>query len=486
MSADLSIAELRGWDDRIREKASAFGLDCYAQEYEICDHYQMLSYMAYSGMPSHYPHWSYGKSYEKLKTTYDYGISGLPYEMVINSSPCMAYLMRDNSLALTVLTMAHVYGHNDFFKNNFNFGHTRAEATLETFKLHAERIRSYVESPSIGRAEVESVLDAAHALSLQLNRNRAVRKRSPREQIEAAVERSRPAKDLFQAIHKRPEEPSVDLNKIPLEPQADLLLFMRDNNRQLSDWQRDLLTIVHEEAEYFLPQIETKIMNEGWASYWHRTIMNSLGLPHNLHLEFLVHHNQVVRPIVGEINPYHLGLKIWDDIARRFADGDENTRTTGKEPDEQARMKLFEVRETDRDASFIRRFLSDELIEELDLFRYQARGKDEVVTHVANKDGYDAIRHTLIDNVGMGAVPVIKIEDADFGRDRTLYLKHYHDGRDLELDFAEKTLEHLFLLWGRRPVLLETAMNNRGMLLSFDEEGFDSKQQLRVGKELFR
>ncbi|MGH8476813.1 MAG: SpoVR family protein, partial [Methylococcales bacterium] len=144
------------------------------------------------------------------------------------------------------------------------------------------------------------------------------------------------------------------------------------------------------------------------------------------------------------------------------------------------------VRETDRDASFIRRFLSDELIEELDLFRYQARGKDEVVTHVANKDGYDAIRHTLIDNVGMGAVPVIKIEDADFGRDRTLYLKHYHDGRDLELDFAEKTLEHLFFLWGRRPVLLETAMNNRGMLLSFDEEGFDSKQQLRVGKELFR
>jgi stage V sporulation protein R len=485
MSADLNIAELKEWDDRIKEKVSAFGLDCYPQEYELCDHFQMLSYMAYSGMPSHYPHWSYGKSYEKLKTTYDHGISGLPYEMVINSCPCMAYLMRDNSLALTILTMAHVYGHNDFFKNNFNFSHTRAELTVSTFKLHAERIRSYVESPSIGRTQVEAVLDAAHALSLQLNRNRALRKRSPKEQISAAVERVQPAKDAFQSIHKRPQEPSVDLNKIPLEPEADLLLFIRDNNRQLTDWQRDLLTVVHEEAEYFLPQIETKIMNEGWASFWHRTIMNSLQLPQNLQLEFLVHHNQVVRPITGEINPYHLGLKIWDDIWRRFGNTGGNRPQTDEMPDEQARAKLFEVRETDRDASFLRRFLTDELMEELGLFRYQARGKDEVVTHVANEDGYDMIRKTLIDNVGMGAVPVIKIEDADFGRDRTLYLKHYHDGRDLELDFAEKTLEHLFFLWGR-PIVLETIMNDRGILLSFDEDGFDTKKHIQVTEGLLR
>ncbi|MGH8548947.1 MAG: SpoVR family protein [Methylococcales bacterium] len=485
MSVDLDIAELREWDDRIREQASAFGLGCYPQEYEICDHFQMLSYMAYSGMPSHYPHWSYGKSYEKLKTTYDHGISGLPYEMVINSSPCLAYLMRENSLALTVLTMAHVYGHNDFFKNNFNFAYTRAEWTVSTFKLHAERIRSYVEDPSIGRGEVEAILDAAHALSLQINRNRAFRKRSPREQISAAAERARPAKDAFQVIHKRREEPAIDLSRIPLEPDADLLLFIRDNNRQLTDWQRDLLTVVHEEAEYFLPQIETRIMNEGWASFWHRTIMNSLGLPQNLQLEFLVHHNQVVRPVMGEINPYHLGLKIWDDIRRRFGESGGEAPAIGEPPDLKAREKLFEVRETDRDASFIRRFLSDELIEELGLFRYQARGKDEVVTHVANEDGYELIRHTLIDNVGMGAVPVIKVEDADFGRNRTLYLRHYHDGRDLELDFAEKTLEHLFFLWGR-PVVIETAMNNRGILLSFDDEGFDTKKHVQVTEDRLR
>ncbi|KAA3627947.1 MAG: stage V sporulation protein R [Proteobacteria bacterium] len=484
MSGELDIEELKRWDERIREKVDAFGLECYPQEYEVSDHLQMLSYMAYSGMPAHYPHWSYGKSYEKLKTTYDHGVSGLPYEMVINSNPCIAYLMRENSLALTVLTMAHVYGHNDFFKNNFTFAHTRAELTVSNFKLHAERVRRYVEDPSIGRKEVELTLDAAHALSLQLNRNRALRKRSPQEQIAAAAERSYPARDAYQTIHKGQEASAVDLDRIPLEPEADLLLFIRDNNRQLTEWQRDLLTIVHEEAEYFLPQIETKIMNEGWASFWHRTIMNNLELPQSMHLEFLVHHNQVVRPITGDLNPYHLGLKIWDDIWRRFGDTGGVLPSPDVPPDGQALAKLFEVREVDRDASFLRRFLSNELIEELDLFRHQARGKEQVVTHVANDEGCDAIRQTLISNVGMGAVPVIKVEDADYDRDRSLYLKHYHDGRELKLDFAEKTLEHLYRLWGRR-VVLETTVHDRGVLLCFDEDGFDSKEHKRDPDDLF-
>src|SRR5436190_13100967 len=148
--ASYAINDLEYWDARVREKVLEFGLDCYPQEFEICDHAQMLGYMAYSGMPSHYPHWSYGKSYEKLKTLYDYGVSGLPYEMVINSSPALAYLMRDNSLCLQILTIAHVYGHNDFFANNFNFKTTRAELTLNRFKVHAERVRSYMEDPSIG------------------------------------------------------------------------------------------------------------------------------------------------------------------------------------------------------------------------------------------------------------------------------------------------------------------------------------------------
>src|SRR5256714_9344184 len=147
---NYEVSELIEWDKRVQDVAGEFGLDWYPQEFEICDHNQMLGYMAYSGMPSHYPHWSYGKSFEKLKTLYDHGVSGLPYEMVINSTPSIAYLMRDNSLALHILTIAHVYGHNDFFKNNFTFRSTRAEYTIETFKGHANRVRHYVEDPSIG------------------------------------------------------------------------------------------------------------------------------------------------------------------------------------------------------------------------------------------------------------------------------------------------------------------------------------------------
>src|SRR5207344_3667532 len=159
MSAPYTIEDLQEWNYRIVDLVQQFGLDPYPQEFEICDHEQMLSYMVYSGMPSHYSHWSYGKAYEKLKTLYDYGLSGLPYEMVINSNPSIAYLMRDNSLALQVLTIAHVYGHNDFFKNNFTFRSTRAEFTLSTFKSHAARVRSYVEDPSIGYEKVEHILD---------------------------------------------------------------------------------------------------------------------------------------------------------------------------------------------------------------------------------------------------------------------------------------------------------------------------------------
>ena len=174
---NYSVDDLEVWDERIREKAEEFGLDPYPQEFEICDHNDMLGYMTYSGMPSHYPHWSYGKSFEKTKTMYDHGVSGLPYEMVINSNPSLGYLMRDNTLCLQILTIAHVYGHNDFFKNNFNFtAVTRAESTLSMFKAHAQRVRSYVEDPSIGPDAVERILDAAHALSMQLRRNRAVKR----------------------------------------------------------------------------------------------------------------------------------------------------------------------------------------------------------------------------------------------------------------------------------------------------------------------
>lgn len=476
MAARYTIEDLQEWNRRIVELVQRYGLDPYPQEFEVCDYEQMLSYMVYSGMPSHYPHWSYGKGFEKLKTLYDYGLSGLPYEMVINSNPSIAYLMRDNSLALQVLTIAHVYGHSDFFKNNFTFKTTAAEYTIETFKAHANRVRHYVEDPSIGLDKVERILDAAHALSLQCRRNLSIRKQSEEEQRETKLEDSKPARDAFQAIHRRKEWVEPDLNKTPPYPEEDILIFIRDHNRQLAEWEKDLLTIVHQQAQYFVPQIETKIMNEGWASFWHKRILEALELPQELHMEFIVRHTQVLCPSPGGLNPYHVGMKIWEDIERRWSNPDPEEEKEFGPRKKSAAAKLFEVREVERDSSFLRRYLTERLVRELNLFEYQTRGNDKVVTRVADEESWRGIKDLLIQNVGTGTVPMIKVEDADYNNNRTLFLKHYHDGRDLQLEYAEKTLQYLQQLWGR-DVALETIVNGKTSLLCFADNKLTIKAE---------
>jgi stage V sporulation protein R len=282
-----------------------------------------------------------------------------------------------------------------------------------------------------------------------------------------------PAYDPFQRIHRRQEAAEPDLRKEPPTPDEDVLLFIRDHNPFLADWEKDLLTIVHEEAQYFIPQIETKIMNEGWASFFHKRILESLELPQELHLEFLVRHNQVVRPIPVGLNPYHLGLKLWEDIERR---GDHPTPEERESlpPGKTGKALLFETREVDRDASFLRRWLQEPLMRDLDLFRYEAKGEDLVVSDVSDEDGWRQVKETLVKSVGMGSIPVIRVEDADYNHNRTLLLVHAHDGRDLQLEYAEKTLGYVHRLWGRE-VVLETAVNGKRTFLTFGERGFSAK-----------
>ena len=464
------IPDLEGWAEHIEELALDLGLSCYPQEFEISDQAQMLGYMAYSGLPSHYPHWSYGKAYERLKTMYDYGVTGLPYEMVINSNPCLAYLMRDNSLLMQVLTIAHVYGHNDFFKNNFTFRHTRAELAVDLFKVHANRIRRYIEDPSIGVDRVEGVLDSAHAISLQCRRNQSVVKPSGVKQEES-------------------QDPKNNPGGHPVEDE-DLLLFLRDNNSRLSDWERDLLTIVDEKTRYFIPQMETKIMNEGWASYWHKQILDSLDLSPDQRMEFMVKHAQVLAPHPNGVNPYHLGFFVWNAL-RIWYDGcldrgllrrDEfawfkkmqiDFEERDAVPPESGKKKgcevLFQVRETDRDASFLRRFLTPAVMRELDLFQHESQksanhGQVRVVTKTSSPEHWREVKEILVRSVGVGSLPVIKVEDSRPGGNSTLLLRHYHDGRDLELGSAEKTLVHVRRLWSN-PVILETQVEGNPIRL---------------------
>jgi stage V sporulation protein R len=362
-----------------------------------------------------------------------------------------------------------VYGHNDFFKNNFTFKTTRPEYTVETFKAHANRVRQYVEDPSIGMEKVERILDAAHAVSFQCRRNLAIRKEKPEEEQQRRLEEAAPAPDPFHRIHRVQDYSAPDLHKVPLYADEDLLLFIRDHNPHFSEWEKDLLTIAHETAQYFIPQIETKIMNEGWASLWHKRILEALDLPQSMKLEFMVRHNQVLSPTPGSINPYHLGYKTWEDIEKRWDDPTaEEIRDYGPRP-KKGNAKIFEVREVERDASFLRRYLTEELVRELNLVEYRNRGNEKIISRVADSDNWKDIKENLIRNVGMGTIPVIKVEDADYNHNRSLLLKHYHDGRDLHLEYAERTLKHVYELWNRE-VVLETSINGKKSLLYFSHD----------------
>jgi len=426
--AEYTMADLEYYNRLIEEAAAEFGLDCYPQEFEICNYEDMLSYEAYSGMPSRYPHWSFGKAWERKKTYYRYNLVGLPYEMVINSNPCLAYLMKENTLLLQVLTIAHVYGHNDFFKNNrlFRDG-SRTDYTTEMFKSHANRIREYIADPSIGYNRVERVLDAAHALRFQVHRITNEKHLSPEDTKKRMMESYYASQSTGDAAKK--EVP--DWNQIPLEPEEDILLFLMRYAR-LADWEKDIISIVREETMYFIPQIETRIMNEGWASFWHYRILNHLQLPQEMHLEFIKRHNQVVCAHEGGLNPYHLGFAMWTKLDRESND----------------RRHIFKIREQERDVSFIRRYLDEELCRELNLFQYRKTGSNYLVTEVSDQPGWKKVRDTLLTNVGMNGVPVIKV--IDIGAGNVLDLAQEQDGRELLLKYAHETLKYIARLWGHK------------------------------------
>lgn len=451
MGSNYSLADLKKWNEKILQLVETMGLDFYPQEFEICSYEDMLGYEAYQGMPARYAHWSFGKAYERTRTFYRYNLVGLPYEMVINSNPCLAYLMKDNTLLLQILTMAHVYAHNDFFKNNriFKTG-TRAEYTLEMFKSHARRIQNYIADPGIGAIRVEAVLDAAHSLRLQVCRTVGEKLLSDEEKRRRLIERHQVKEMEHPLLEPQVEIEGPDLSRIPLEPEEDILLFLYKYGR-LSDWERDILQIVREESLYFIPQIETKIMNEGWASYWHYRLLNQLKLPQDLHLEFLKRHNQVIRPLEGDLNPYHIGFKIFEQLEREH-------------PDDPG--FIFHVREGERDFSFIMRFLTRELCQELKLFQYIKRGRDYVVNQVADDDGWKIIRNTLAENVGISMIPNIRVMEVK-GKNNILLLDHEWNSRELNMEYAHQTLKHVSFLW-KGKVQLRTVVRTAYQLLETD------------------
>jgi len=419
---DWSMEELQDWDKKICTIGEGLGLEWYPIDYEICDYKEMIGHMAYTGLPTHYRHWSFGKSFDRIQTEYNLGMSGLPYEMIINSNPSISYLMTENPMPTHILTMAHCVGHSDFFKNNRTFSETSPDTVIDRFKSAGKRVSKYMEDPNIGIEKVEKILDACHSIRFQVPRTSGIKRRSHKE-----------LKEYYQKLMLDDDTgwyDNFDINKIPLEPDTNILGFMADNNRFLEGWEKDLMRIVAQESMYFVPQACTKIMNEGWACMIHEKIINSLGIPDDYFLSFIRLHNQVVRPHLGRVNPYHLGFKIFKYIEKN-----------------QGFSECLSAREIHNDETFLKTYLDENLCKELNLFSYSFHEKEgyNKITEVSGDIGWRTVRDDLIKNVGLNSVPVILVKELQ--RDGTLILEHEHDGRDLELSEANKAFEHLNELW---------------------------------------
>jgi stage V sporulation protein R len=429
--SDWTEADLLHWDEKITRVAEDLGLDWHPIDYEIIDYAEMLGAMAYTGLPTHYRHWSYGKQYERTHTLYNMGQTGLPYEMIINSNPSIAYLMRENALYIHILTMAHCVGHSDFFKNNRMFDETNPENIIDSFKSAAKYVRQLIEDPSIGIDRVEAILDAAHSIKYQVPRFPGIKYKT-REQIIAA-EREKMKRNL---------DYNPDLTRVPIRPEYNLLKFIAEHSQRLEEWERNLILIVEESSRYFIPQALTKVMNEGWACTIHYKIINELNLPDSLHLPFIKLHNQVVRPHLGQLNPYHLGYKLFEKIV-----------------DEGGFEEAKIVREVHNDMSFLRFYVDQDFMEDMNYFSYSFKKSKKAITidDISDESGWESVRNELIKNVGLSRVPVIFVDEVE--KDNTLCLIHEHDGRDLDLAYARKVFDHINTLW-RDEVKLVTIVEN--------------------------
>ena len=424
--SEYSTKDLKEWDDKICEIANGYGLDWHEITYEICDYYEMIGHMSYHGMPSHYNHWSFGKTFERTHFNYNLGQAGLPYEMIINSNPSIAYLMLQNPLYLQILIMAHCVGHSDFFKNNRCFKNTDPDHVVSRMRNAKKRIQGYIEDPLIGQEKVESFLDNLHAIKYQTNRYGV-----PRQTRKEIKEREIRRYNVYKEKGILLDFEGLESRRL-LKPDHDMLSFFTEYYPdKFRNWQLDLLEIVKQDSWYFMPQIQTKILNEGWASFWHYKILHELKLPDSMHLPFLKMHNAVVRPHLGGVNPYHVGFYIFQKMER-----------------EHGLEKCFEVRDTHDDVAALRMLLDEEDFRELNFFAYQNK-KDgsAVVSEVTDHDDWKVVRNELIRNTGINMIPHIYVDRVD--SDGSLVLKHEHDGRDLDLDYADKVMDHIRKMWDK-------------------------------------
>ncbi|APH34934.1 SpoVR family protein [Bacillus velezensis] len=449
--------------EEITDIAKGFGLDFYPMRYEICPAEIIYTFGAY-GMPTRFSHWSFGKQFHKMKLHYDLGLSKI-YELVINSNPCYAFLLDSNSLIQNKLIVAHVLAHCDFFKHNCRFQNTNRDM-VESMAAAAERIKHYERIHGI--KEVESFLDAILAIQEHIDpslvRPKLLWSVDDEEEDEEETAPS-PYDDLWGMDKPKQVKKKKGKKLFPPRPEKDILLFIEEHSRELEPWQRDILTMMREEMLYFWPQLETKIMNEGWASYWHQRIIRELDLTSDEAIEFAKLNAGVVQPSKTGINPYYLGLKIFEDIEERYDNPTDEMKKTGVKPGS-GREKMFEVREIESDISFIRNYLTKDLVMREDLYLFQKQGRDY---KVIDKE-WKAVRDQLVNMRVNGGFPYLTVNDGDYLKNNELYIKHWYEGIELDLKYLEKVLPYLYQLWGRS-VHIESVLEDREVMFSYDGKG---------------
>ena len=468
---DWTFELIERYHSVIRATAQRFGLDTYPNQLEIITAEQMMDAYASVGMPVNYRHWSYGKEFISTEKNYRRGHMGLAYEIVINANPCISYLMEENTLAMQALVIAHAaYGHNSFFKGNYLFRMWTDASSIIDYLVYA---RNYVTDceERHGMEAVEQILDSCHALMNHgVDRYRRPSKLSLAQEKTRRQDREAHAQqqvnDLWrtlpQKLNKAGDKQLEESRRFPEEPQENLLYFIEKNAPLLEPWQREVVRIVRKVAQYFYPQRQTQVMNEGWATFWHHHLLNTMyddgHLSDGVMIEWLKSHTNVVyQPPMGHraysgINPYALGFAMYTDIKRMCEKPTDEDRAWF--PDVAGRDWLEVINHAMRnfkDESFIGQYLSPKLMRD---FRFFSIQDDEAeaeleVSAIHDDAGYRKVREALSRQYDLGhREPNIQVWSVNLRGDRALTLRHVqHNNRPLD-DGAQEVLKHVARLWG--------------------------------------
>ncbi|MBC7387405.1 MAG: SpoVR family protein [Cryobacterium sp.] len=488
-SSDLT-PELKRVRDEIEGYARGYGLDFFDTIFEMIDHDQMNAFAAYGGFPVRYPHWRFGMDFDQLSKGYEYGLQKI-YEMVINTNPSYAYLMKSNTMVEQKTVMAHVFGHVDFFKNNYWFSKTNRKM-LDTMANHAVRIRSLMEK--LGQEKVEDFIDRVLAIENLIDpfapfapSPRADLRTSARTDSDDEVEREagrlkvdrgymekfiNPPQYLAEQKVIAAEQAKKEL-KNPPSPMKDVLAFLLAN-APLQPWEHDVLAMLRDEAYYFAPQAQTKIMNEGWASYWHSKIMTTKALKASEVIDFCDSHAGTLVTQPGRLNPYKVGIELFRDIEDRWDRG-----AFGKEFDEcddlrvaanwdkklgLGRQKIFEVRKVCNDITFIDQYMTADFCERQKLYNYGFNKRTNQY-EIIDRD-YKKVKEKLLFQLTNRGQPFIYVTDGNLGNKGELLLWHKHMGMDLDAKWTKETMRSLAAIW-KRPVNLETEVENQKKLYTY-------------------